>query len=84
MFLCIKKNNALVAWKILRNLCARKGIEIIEGLVCPDDIHIVVSLPPKSALRESAGILKDNKPKNKLKIFFENFRISLDKFYFLN
>lgn len=83
MFLCIKKNNALVAWKILRNLCARKGIEIIEE-VCPDEIHIVVSLPPKSALRESAGILKDNKPKNKLKIFFENFRISLDKFYFLN
>lgn len=83
MFLCIKKNNALVARKILRNLCARKGIEIIEE-VCPDEIHIVVSLPPKSALRESAGILKDNKPKNKLKIFFENFRISLDKFYFLN
>ena len=84
MFLCIKKNNALVARKILRNLCARKGIEIIEGELCPDDIHIVVSLPPKSALRECAGILKDNKPKNKLKIFFENFRISLDKFYFLN
>ena len=84
MFLCIKKNNALVARKILRNLCARKGIEIIEGEVCPDDIHILVSLPPKLALRESAGILKDNKPKNKLKIFFENFRISLDKFYFLN
>ena len=84
MFLCIKKNNALAARKILRDLCARKGIKIIEGEVCPDDIHIVVSLPPKSALRRSAGILKDNKPKNKLKIFFENFRISLDKFYFLN
>ena len=63
MFLCIKKNNELVARKILRDLWARKGIEIIEGLVCPDDIHIVVTLPPKSALRESAGILKDNEPK---------------------
>lgn len=66
------------------NLCARKGIEIIEGKLCPDDIYILVSLPPKLALRESAGILKDNKPKNKLKNFFKNFRISLDKFYFLN
>ena len=82
MFLCIKKNNALVAWKILRNLCARKGIEIIEGEVCPDDIHIVVSLPPKSALRESAGILKDNKPKNKLKNFLKTSGFRLTNFIF--
>lgn len=82
MFLCIKKNNALVARKILRNLCARKGIEIIEGEVCPDDIHIVVSLPPKLALRESAGILKANKPKNKLKIFLKTSGFRLTNFIF--
>ena len=81
MFLCIKKNNAFVARKILRNLCARKGIEIIEE-VCPDDIHIVVSLPPKLALRESAGILKDNKPKNKLKIFLKTSGFRLTNFIF--
>lgn len=82
MFLCIKKNNELVARKILRDLCARKGIEIIEGEVCPDDIHIVVSLPPKSALRESAGILKGNKPKNKLKIFLKTSGFRLTNFIF--
>lgn len=82
MFLCIKKNNALVARKILRNLCARKGIEIIEGEVCPDDIHIVVSLPPKLAFRESAGILKANKPKNKLKIFLKTSGFRLTNFIF--
>lgn len=82
MFLCIKKNNALVARKILRNLCKRKDIEIIEGEVCPDDIHIVVSLPPKLALRESAGILKANKPKNKLKIFLKTSGFRLTNFIF--
>lgn len=82
MFLCIKKNNALVARKILKNLCARKGIEIIEGEVCPDDIHIVVSLPPELALCESAGILKDNKPKNKLKIFLKTSGFRLTNFIF--
>ena len=81
MFFCIKKNNALVARKILRNLCARKGIEIIEE-VCPDEIHIVVSLPPKLALRESAGIVKDNKPKNKLKIFLKTSGFRLTNFIF--
>lgn len=78
----MKKNNALVARKILRNLCARKGIEIIEGEVCPDDIHIVVSLPPKLALCESAVILKDNKPKNKLKIFLKTSGFRLTNFIF--
>ena len=30
--------------EILRKLCEWKGVEIIEGEVCPDHIHILVSL----------------------------------------
>mgnify|MGYP002706010988 CR=1 FL=1 len=33
--------------EILRQLCDWKGVEIIEGEVCPDHIHMLVSIPPK-------------------------------------
>ena len=31
--------------KILRELCDRKGIEIIEAELCPDHIHMLVRIP---------------------------------------
>ena len=37
--------------EILRQLCQWKGVEIIEGEVCPDYIHMLVSIPPKIAFR---------------------------------
>ena len=33
--------------EILRQLCKWKGVEIIEGEVCPDHIHLLISIPPK-------------------------------------
>ena len=33
--------------QIIRTLCARKGIEIIEAAAMPDHIHLYVSIPPK-------------------------------------
>lgn len=32
---------------ILKQLCAYKGVEIIEGHLMPDHIHMLVSIPPK-------------------------------------
>ena len=32
---------------ILRKLCEWKGVEIIEGEVCLDHIHLLLSIPPK-------------------------------------
>lgn len=32
--------------KILRSLCNRKQVELIEGECCPDHIHILVAIPP--------------------------------------
>ena len=34
--------------KILRQLCQRKGVEIIEANACPDHVHMLLSIPPKS------------------------------------
>ena len=36
--------------EILRQLCQWKGVEIIEGEVCPDHIHMLVSIPPKMSV----------------------------------
>ncbi len=33
--------------EILITLCKYKGVEIIEGAVCADHVHMCVSIPPK-------------------------------------
>ena len=44
--------------EILRQLCQWKGVEIIEGEVCPDHIHMLVSIPPKMRVSGFMGYLK--------------------------
>ena len=51
---------------ILRKLCEWKGVEIIEGEICPDHIHILVSIPPKMSVSGFMGYLKG---KSSLQIF---------------
>ena len=43
---------------ILRELCEWKGIEIIEAEVCPDHIHMLLSIPPKYSVSGVMGFLK--------------------------
>ena len=51
---------------ILRELCNRKGVEIIEAEACPDHIHMLLSIPPKYSVAEVMGYLKG---KSSLMIF---------------
>ena len=44
--------------KILRELCDRKGVTIIEAEACPDHIHMFVEIPPKYSVSEIMGYLK--------------------------
>lgn len=44
--------------KILRTLCERNGIEILEANACKDHIHMLVSIPPKMSVSRAMGILK--------------------------
>ena len=37
--------------KILRQLCEWKGIEIILAEICPGHVHMLVSIPPKIAVK---------------------------------
>ena len=42
----------------MRTLCKWKGVEIIEGEVCPDHIHLLLSIPPKISVSGFMGYLK--------------------------
>ena len=44
--------------KIIRMLCDRKGIEIIEAELCPDHIHMLISIPPKMSVSGALGYIK--------------------------
>ena len=44
--------------KILRDLCERKDVEIIEANACPDHIHMLLSIPPKYSVSAFMGYLK--------------------------
>ena len=44
--------------KILRTLCERKGVEIIEAKACPDHIHMLLNIPPTYSVSEFMGYLK--------------------------
>ena len=43
---------------ILRELCRRKEVEIINAEACPDHIHMYVSIPPKLCISSFMGYLK--------------------------
>jgi len=52
--------------QISRNLCERKGVNIIVAEACPDHIHIFVEIPQKFSLSE---IMRYLKGKSSLMIF---------------
>ena len=51
---------------ILRKLCERKGVEIIDANACSDHILMLVSIPPKLSVSQFMGYLKG---KSSLMIF---------------
>ena len=46
------------AREIISTLCKYKDVEIVEGAVCPDHVHICVSIPPKLSVSSFMGYLK--------------------------
>ena len=44
--------------QILKDLCKWKGIEIIEGNMMPDHVHMPVSIPPKYSISQIMGYIK--------------------------
>ena len=44
--------------EILKMLCDWKGVEVLEGHLMPDHIHMLVSIPPKISVSSFMGYLK--------------------------
>ena len=44
--------------EVIRTLCKYKNVEIIEGAVCIDHVHLCLSIPPKMSISEFMGYLK--------------------------
>ena len=44
--------------QILRALCEHKGVELIEGHLMPDHVHMLVSIPPRISVAQFMGYLK--------------------------
>ena len=52
--------------EIIRKLCEWKGVDIIEGEICLDHIHLLLRIPPKISVSGFMGYLKG---KSSLMIF---------------
>ena len=51
------KNHLSVTIALLKHY-RKKGVEIIEGHIMPDHIHMLVSIPPKMSVSSFMGYLK--------------------------
>ena len=52
--------------KYIRDLCKWKGVEIIEGYLMPDHVHLLLEIPPRMSVSSFMGYLKG---KSSLMIF---------------
>ena len=62
------------AGEILRDLCRYKGVEILEGHLMPDHVHLLVGIPPKISVSSFMGHLKG---KTSLMIFDKHANLTI-------
>jgi len=53
----------------LSRLCQYKGVQVVEGMLCADHVHMCLSIPPKYSVSTIVGYLKG---KSAI-IVFENY-----------
>ena len=44
--------------KIVRELCQRHGVELVEGHALSDHVHVLLGIPPKFSVANTVGFLK--------------------------
>ena len=44
--------------EVIREVCRQRGIELVEGHLMPDHIHMCVSIPPKHRVAFAIGFIK--------------------------
>lgn len=54
--------------KYIQELCKWKGVEIIEGHMMPDHVHLLLQIPPKMSVSYFMGYLKGKSSLNIIQI----------------
>ena len=44
--------------RIVRELCQRQGVELVEGYALSDHVHVLLGIPPKFSVANTVGFLK--------------------------
>ena len=44
--------------EVIKDLCRQRGIDVVEGHVMPDHIHMCLSIPPKYSVAFAIGFIK--------------------------
>ena len=44
--------------RIVRELCQRPGVELVEGHALSDHVHVLLGIPPKLSVANTVGFLK--------------------------
>ena len=44
--------------RIIRELCQRHGVELVEGHALADHVHVLLAIPPKFSVANTVGFLK--------------------------
>ena len=44
--------------EILRDLCRQRKVEVVEGMLCPDHVHMCLKVAPKYSIAFVIGFLK--------------------------
>ncbi len=44
--------------EVIREVCRQRGIELVEGHLMPDHIHLCVRIPPKHSVAFAIGFIK--------------------------
>jgi len=68
----IKREVGRSVREVIKQLCEWKRVEILEGSVQVDHIHLVLSIPPKYSVSEFVGFVKG---KSAIKIFDMNLEL---------
>ena len=54
--------------KIIRMLCERMNVTLLEAEACPDHIHILVEIPPHMSVSRFMGTLKSKSALTRLRV----------------
>ena len=60
--------------EIFRQLAAQKGCRILEGHMCSDHVHMLISIPPKYSVSQVVGYIKGKSAIHLARVYSEKRR----------